>query len=101
MLFADLQSDQLSSVVSRSDELGQAARVFKQMASEVYTRTQSLKQQVRELRIEIDEVKRSQQVTEVVETDFFQDLQAAARKMRTQRQRGAETTPDDDSSGPA
>jgi hypothetical protein len=68
------------------------------MASEVYARTQSLKQQVRELRIEIDEVKRSQQVTDVVESEFFQDLRASARKMRAQRQSGATSTPDDDSS---
>ncbi|HSN78454.1 MAG TPA: DUF3365 domain-containing protein [Anaerolineae bacterium] len=98
LVSTDLQSEQLSRVVGRSDELGHAARVFQQMASEVYARTQSLKQQVRELRIEIDEVKRSQQVTDVVETEFFQDLQASARKMRTQRQRGTASTPDDDSS---
>jgi len=35
------------------------------------------------LRIEIDEGKRQKQVDEIVETDFFQDLQAKARAIRT------------------
>jgi len=34
------------------------------------------------LRIEVDEVKRRQQVDSVVETEFFQDLRAKARDMR-------------------
>jgi methyl-accepting chemotaxis protein len=82
---ADLASQQLSQVAGRNDELGQAARTFRQMASEVFARTQNLKQQVRELRIEIDEVKHSQQVADLVETDFFQDLQAKAKELRSQR----------------
>lgn len=98
LVSADLESEPLSRVANRSDELGHAAQVFRQMAGEVYARTQNLKQQVRELLIEIDEVKRSQQVTDVVETEFFQDLQSTARKMRTQRQRGTNPTTEDDSS---
>ncbi|MCB0131052.1 MAG: DUF3365 domain-containing protein, partial [Caldilineaceae bacterium] len=55
---ADLESEQVARVIARGDELGHAARVFKQMAGEVYARTQVLKQQVQTLRIEIDEAKR-------------------------------------------
>jgi CHASE3 domain sensor protein len=51
-------------------------------ALEAYIREQSLRQEIRQLRIEIDEVKRQQEVSEIVETDFFQDLQARARAMR-------------------
>jgi GAF domain-containing protein len=51
-------------------------------ALEAYIREQSLRQEIRQLRIEIDEVKRQQQVSEIVESDFFQDLQARARAMR-------------------
>jgi adenylate cyclase len=36
----------------------------------------SLKQQLEELKIEIDEVKRQKQVTQITESDFFRDLQA-------------------------
>ncbi len=52
------------------------------MTREVYARVQSLKQQVDELRIEIDVIKRQKQVKEIVGFDIFQDIQAKARKMR-------------------
>ena len=50
-------------------------------ALEAYIREQGLRQQIQQLRIEIDEAKRQKQVDEIVETDFFQDLQAKARAM--------------------
>ncbi len=54
-------------------------------ALEAYSREQSLKQQIQQLRIEIDEVKRQKQVSEIVDSDFFQDLQAKARLIRSRR----------------
>ena len=53
------------------------------------------KNQVRELRIEIDEVKRKKQVSEIVESDFFQDLRAKARDMRSRSRRPAQDEPGD------
>jgi GAF domain-containing protein/PAS domain-containing protein len=52
------------------------------VALEAYIREQTLRQQIRQLRIEIDEVKRKKQVSEIIETDFFQDLQDKAREIR-------------------
>ena len=72
-------------ITSRSDELGQLARVFSKMAVEVQAREKKLKKQVEELRIEIDTVKRKKQVAEITETDFFRDLQAKAREQRAKR----------------
>lgn len=74
--------ESLSGLAKRQDELGQLARVFNHMAQEVYVREKRLKKQVKELRIEIDEVKRHKQVTEIVESDFFQDLTAKANSLR-------------------
>ncbi len=54
-------------------------------ALEAYIREQSLRQEIQQLRIEIDEAKRQQQVSEIVDTDFFQDLQVRARAMRGRR----------------
>lgn len=51
-------------------------------ALEAYIREQSLRQEIQQLRIEIDESKRQQQVSEIVDTDFFQDLRAKARNLR-------------------
>ena len=74
--------DSLTSVAARDDELGQLARVFQRMAREVYSREQRLKQQVQQLRIELDEAKQAQQVAEIVETEYFQQLQARAHDLR-------------------
>ncbi len=74
--------ESLSGLSKRQDELGQLARVFSHMAQEIYVREKRLKKQVKELRIEIDEVKRQKQVTEIVESDFFQDLTAKANNLR-------------------
>jgi hypothetical protein len=52
------------------------------MVGKVAQREQKLKQQVAELQIMIDESKRQEQVQEIVDTDFFRDLQAKARTMR-------------------
>jgi nitrate/nitrite-specific signal transduction histidine kinase len=67
---------------SLRDEITLLAEVFTSMASKIYQREQSLIRKVEELKIEIDEAKRQKQVDEIVESDFFQDLQAKARAMR-------------------
>ena len=72
----------IDDLAQRTDELGQLSRVFQKMAREVYAREQALKQQVQELRIEIDEARRARQVAEVTDTDYFQDLQKKARELR-------------------
>jgi HAMP domain-containing protein len=64
------------------DEISTLARVFQLMVNKVRQREESLKQQVANLKIEIDQVKRQKQVQEIVETDFFQDLIVKARKLR-------------------
>jgi hypothetical protein len=70
------------------DEIVTLADVFAIMAGKVYQREQTLRKQVEALKIEIDDAKRSKQVSEIAETDFFRDLQAKARGMR-QRKKGA------------
>jgi WD40 repeat protein/HAMP domain-containing protein len=77
------QADSLTVIGQREDELGVLARVFKHMAEQVYAREQKLKQEVVELRIQIDESKRNQQVDEITQSDYFRDLQARAKSMRT------------------
>jgi DNA-binding response OmpR family regulator len=69
----------------RKDALGQLARVFQRMATEIYSREMRLKEEVQQLRIEIDQVKMAHQVAEITDTDFFQDLQRKARQLRPDR----------------
>ena len=72
----------LKAVESELDELGQLARVFSQMAVQVEAREKKLKQEVTQLRIEIDEAKRAKEVAEIADTDYFRDLQKKAREQR-------------------
>lgn len=71
--------------VPGDDEIAQLNRVFSKMAQEVIQREQTLRQHVQELQIIIDERKRSDQVNEIVETDFFRDLRQKARAMRDRK----------------
>jgi len=82
---SDLESDALQSITSRADELGSLAQVFRKMATEVHTRTGMLKNQVNQLIIKIDEMRRKQQVSEVTNTEFFNDLQKRAGELRNRK----------------
>lgn len=44
--------------------------------------TNRLKQQVQQLRIEIDKAKQARQVTEITDTDYFRDLRRRANELR-------------------
>jgi CRP/FNR family transcriptional regulator, cyclic AMP receptor protein len=77
----------LETVSLRSDELGQLARVFARMADEVRAREARLKQEVHELRIQIDEVKKAAQIEELTDNEFFRDLQKRSSMMRRSTKR--------------
>jgi nitrate/nitrite-specific signal transduction histidine kinase len=80
-------------VVQFDRNLEQMMTSFSSLAAaalEAYIREQALRQEIRQLRIEIDEAKLQQQVSETVETDFFQDLQAKARDIRRRRRQARE-----------
>ncbi|MBM3151798.1 MAG: HAMP domain-containing protein [Chloroflexi bacterium] len=51
-------------------------------AEQVIERERTLRAQIEQLKIEIDQVKRSRQVSEITETGFFQKLKEDARRMR-------------------
>jgi two-component system, cell cycle response regulator len=76
------ESTQLDSVAGRDDALGQLARVFQRMATEVRARERRLTQEVQKLRIEIDDVRAARQVAEITETEYFRDLQRKVAELR-------------------
>jgi HAMP domain-containing protein len=78
------EPESIAHVTSWGDELGQLARIFSDMVVAVQARERKLKQEVQELRIEIDHTKRERHVKEIVEGDFFQDLQDKAKRMRAE-----------------
>ncbi|MBV6395699.1 MAG: hypothetical protein HFACDABA_01279 [Anaerolineales bacterium] len=80
----DYEQDFTSLHTSRiQDEVDKLASVFELMVGKVYTREQSLRARVQQLEIMIDQGKREDQVAQIVESDFFQDLQAKVKDMRT------------------
>ena len=76
------QPESLDEVARRSDELGQLALVFQEMARQVYAREQQLQRQVQQLRIEIDHAKKAREVAEITESDYFQRLLGKADELR-------------------
>ena len=72
----------LDQVATRFDALGSLARVFQRMAREVRAREERLHQQVRELRLEIDETRQAQKVAEITESEYFQRLSGQAADLR-------------------
>lgn len=64
------------------DEVNKLAGVFELMAGKVYAREQTLRARVEQLEIMIDESKRDKQVSEIVDSEFFGDLQKKVHDMR-------------------
>ncbi|RLC92551.1 MAG: hypothetical protein DRI77_12875 [Chloroflexi bacterium] len=58
------------------------AAIAIEKAQQIHEREQKLKNQIQQLRIEIDEVKRQKQVEQIVGSDYFQTLREKARSMR-------------------
>lgn len=75
-------SEDLREAACRDDEMGQLAGVFEQMKHEVYSREQRLKQEVRELKIEIDRSRQRDEVEKITGTDYFKNLREKASRLR-------------------
>ena len=73
---------ELEAVSAREDALGQLARTFQRMALEVRAREERLRQEVHELRIEIDERRQSEKVAEITGSDYFKNLRQRAKDLR-------------------
>ena len=83
---ADLAAPELSRVTHQHDELGKLSQVFLQMVNDVLSRTRYLKEELKSLQIKINETQMKNQVEEIVESDFFHDLQSRAKGIRERRQ---------------
>lgn len=67
------------------DEISQLAHSINQMLTDLQEslkREKELRAEVQKLRIQIDQAKKEQQVAEITESDYFQDLQAKAKNIR-------------------
>ncbi|WP_013322833.1 HAMP domain-containing protein [Gloeothece verrucosa] len=77
--------ESLNEVAARDDQLGQLARVFQNMVKQIKEREEKLKQQVEELKIEIDKTKKDKQVAEILETDNFKNLKRKLNRLKNKQ----------------
>lgn len=77
------------------DEVETLAKVFEGMVDKVRVREEKLTKKVQELQIMIDESKRQEQVSEIVDTDFFRELQQKATDLRSRGRRRSRNRPAD------
>jgi HAMP domain-containing protein len=67
------------------DEVVDSLGLITSAALSAYIREEGLRQEISKLRIEIDLARQNKQVEDITESDYFQQLQAKAKKMREQR----------------
>jgi hypothetical protein len=90
MQLINAQDPEMSEIIAFDFNLQEMMESFSSLAVaalEAYIREQKLKLEIRQLRIEIDEARRQQQIAEIVETDFFQNISTRAQELRERRQR--------------
>ena len=81
------QDAETKRVIPFDEHLGQIIGLLGLLAAAAlksYLRVQKLMEELKDLRIQIDEVKKERQVAEITESDYFKNLQARAREMRSQ-----------------
>ncbi len=83
--FTEVDKRQLNKVAAQ-------ASIAIENAVKVREREMQLQEQIKALQIEIDESNKARQVQEIVETDFFRDLQSRADTMRARRNMGNQAT---------
>lgn len=72
----------LDTLNKRSDEFGQLSTTMQRMARQIELRETRLRDQVAELKIEIDRTKQDEDVKEIVKSDYFKTLREKARGFR-------------------
>ena len=80
------QDAETKRVIPFDEHLGQIIGLLGLLAAAAlksYLRVKKLTEELKVLRIQIDEVKKERQVAEITESDYFKNLQAKAREMRS------------------
>jgi CRP-like cAMP-binding protein len=69
----------------RDRTIATLAAEFARMATQVREREDALRQEIAQLKIEIDETKRQRQVDEITGSDYFQDIKTRAKDLRKRK----------------
>jgi CHASE3 domain sensor protein/GAF domain-containing protein len=81
----DAQDPETGEVIAFDQNLQRMMESFSSLAVaalEAYIREQALRQQIQELRIEIDQAKKERQVAQITESDYFRELKERAKDLR-------------------
>jgi len=73
----------LTDVTNRSDEVGQLARIFEDMANKIYAREQGFKDQLSLLQTETDKAKKAMLLTQMSDSSYFQQLLVKSKRSRS------------------
>lgn len=68
-----------------TDDVLEALILIATVALDGYIREAALRQEIAQLKIEVDHSRRAKQVAEITETKFFQDLRDKAKEMRSRK----------------
>jgi CHASE3 domain sensor protein/GAF domain-containing protein len=88
MQLINSQDPQSGEIVPFDENLQQMMESFSMLAVaalEAYVREQQLRQEIKQLRVEIDHAKREREVRQIVDDDSFKTIQARARELRRRR----------------
>lgn len=80
-----IDGDKVVAFDAASQKMVESLSALATVALESYLREQGLRAQIQELKIVIDESKKTSQVEEIVSTDYFQLLQKRAKQLRDQK----------------
>ena len=72
----------LNSAARRTDEVGELARTFQKMGTEIIARERRLSEQIAQLSVQIDRAKVAAEVQEITESDYFQRIKSRSRELR-------------------
>ncbi len=73
----------LTKVTNRSDEVGELARIFQDMANKIYAREQGFKDQLSLLQTETDKAKKAMLLTQMSDSNYFEQLLVKSKRTRS------------------
>lgn len=72
----------LDAAAGRKDEVGDLARTFQSMGIEIVERERRLQEKVEQLTVQIDRAKVREDVQQITESEYFQELKARSEELR-------------------
>lgn len=78
----DIETHEIRAFDAKLQEMMESLSLLAVVALEAYVREQRLRQEIQQLRIEIDKNKQAQQVSEITGTEYFKQLRSKADSLR-------------------